>query len=180
MREDFASSHLTLPPTRAMLTIRDRTQADLDRCVGILRHVYDKDGYPVQGTAIAHHFLQHGVQRAWVAEQDGVIIGHAAIGVASDADVAIALWRKLYPGEPVAVLERLFVDPRCRGSGAATYLIKNAVQWSAQLVLFALVKDQVAIRLYDRLGWNRFGIVPYHFGDGQQMDAICLSSPIPA
>ncbi|KAK3638688.1 hypothetical protein LTR56_006695 [Elasticomyces elasticus] len=164
-----------------MLTIRDRTQADLDRCVEVLQHVYDKDGYPVQGTATAHHFLQHGVQRAWVAEQDGVIIGHAAIGIASDADVAVALWQKLHPGEPVAVLERLFVDPRCRGSGAATSLIKTAVQWSAQvhvqLVLFALVKDQVAIHLYDRLGWNRFGTVPFHFGDGQKMDAICLSSP---
>ncbi|KAK1074059.1 hypothetical protein LTR74_001306 [Friedmanniomyces endolithicus] len=157
---------------------------DLDSCVEVLCSVYAKDGYPVEGTSYAHRFLQDGLQRAWVAEQGNTIIGHVAIGNATEGDPAVILWRKLYPNEPIVVLERLFVDPRHRGSGAATGLIRAVEAWSRQegirLILFALSKDQVAIRLYGRLGWTRFGTVPFSYGDGQQMDAVCFCSPLSA
>ncbi|TKA78817.1 hypothetical protein B0A55_02245 [Friedmanniomyces simplex] len=164
-----------------MVTVRVRTGVDIDGCVEVLGRVYGLDGYPVQGTAHAHQFLQDGIQRAWIAEHRDKIIGHVAIGDATNDDAAVALWRGLYPNEPIAVLERLYVDPKHRGSGAATSLIQAAVAWSRQaqlrLVLYALIKDQAAIRLYGRLGWNRFGTVPFIYGDGQKMDAVCFSSP---
>ncbi|KAK0316491.1 hypothetical protein LTR01_000239 [Friedmanniomyces endolithicus] len=159
-----------------MVTVRLRTDVDLDSCVEVLCRVYAKDGYPVEGTSYAHRFLQDGLRRAWVAEHGDTIIGHVAIGNATERDPAVILWRKLYPDEPVVVLERLFVDPKHRGSGAATGLIRAVEAWSRQegirLILFALSKDQVAIRLYGRLGWTRFGTVPFSYGDGQQMDAV--------
>ena len=167
-----------------MVTVRLRTAIDLDSCVEVLCSVYAKDGYPVEGTSYAHRFLQDGLQRAWVAAHGNTIIGHVAIGNATEGDPAVILWRKLYPDEPIVVLERLFVDPRHRGSGAATGLIRAVEAWSRQegirLILFALAKDQVAIRLYGRLGWTRFGTVPFSYGDGQQMDAVCFCSPISA
>ncbi|KAK0252751.1 hypothetical protein B0A54_00364 [Friedmanniomyces endolithicus] len=136
-----------------MVTVRLRTDVDLDSCVEVLCRVYAKDGYPVEGTSYAHRFLQDGLRRAWVAEHGDTIIGHVAIGNATERDPAVILWRKLYPDEPVVVLERLFVDPKHRGSGAATGLIRAVEAWSRQegirLILFALSKDQVAIRLLD-------------------------------
>ncbi|KAK3114912.1 hypothetical protein LTR53_006286 [Teratosphaeriaceae sp. CCFEE 6253] len=164
-----------------MITVRGRTEADLEDCVKLLRRVYAQDGYPVQGVERAHGFLQRGIQRAWIAERDGHIVGHIAVAGATHDDVAAAEWMRLHPDEPCAILERLFIDPKHRGGGTAGALIAAAIGWSNQarveLVLFALVQAQTAIRLYERLGWIRFGTVPWTGSGGQTMDAVCFSSP---
>jgi len=165
-----------------MVTIRPRTAEDLDSCIEVLRHVYDKDGYPVQGTKTAKAFLtQAHTQQAWIAERDSQIIGHVAVSEASEKDVSVKLWRKRHPDVPIAVLERLFVDPEGRGGGVASKLMAATVDWARErqirLVLFGLIKDQGAIRLYERLGWVEFGKTEFRWGDGQSMEATCFASP---
>jgi GNAT superfamily N-acetyltransferase len=170
---------------RMMLTIRTRSNVDLDACVSVLEKVYDKDKYPVQGVSQAKQFLSgDSIQQAWVCEKDGHIVGHvAASRKMSKDDVSMALWTQQHPDDPnsTAVLERLFVDPDSRGLGVAGQLIEAAVAWSHEkhmrLVLFALEKDKVAARLYERLGWSHFGTTAYHYDDGKTMDALCFVSP---
>jgi GNAT superfamily N-acetyltransferase len=168
-----------------MSAIRSRSSSDLDACVAVLAKVYNKDKYPVQGVSEARSFLSGDcIQQAWVYENNGRVVGHvAASNKSPESDVSVALWMQMHLDEStaVAVLERLFVDPDSRGIGIAGKLIEAAVTWSQarnrRLVLFALEKDKVAARLYERLGWSHFGTTVYHYQDGQQMDALCFVSP---
>ncbi|KAK5125656.1 hypothetical protein LTR85_011930 [Meristemomyces frigidus] len=144
-----------------MVTIRPRTAADLDGCVDLIRLVYAHSGYLVQGTDNAKAFLSGGsIEQAWIAEHDDQIVGHVAVSKATEDDVSVALWRKQHPNDPIAMLERLFVHPEKLGGGIATQLIQTATARSREsgrrLVLFALIKDQAAIRLYERQGWTSF------------------------
>jgi len=167
-----------------MITIRIRTDDDLGACVEVLQRVYDATGYPVQGTDNASDFLSKGfIQEAWVAVNEDRIVGHISISTPDDSDVSVALWRVTYPDQPgIAVLGRLFVDPRHTRGGAAIQLLHTVEAWSKQtnvrLVLFALDKDQGAMRLYKRQHWVEFGTVPYHYGQDKEMPAVCFASPI--
>ena len=51
------------------------------------------------------------------------------------------------------------------------------------MVLFALVKDQGAMRLYARSGWVEFGRAMFAWRDGEgeggeaEMEAVCFAGP---
>lgn len=165
-----------------MPDIKIRTSDDLAGCIACLKRVYAKDHYPVQGVADAQAFLDgSGIQKAWIAQENSIIIAHLAVSEATDGDLSAAAWWQTHPGAKIAVLGRLFVDPDSRGSGVAAHLIDQAVAWASdqeiRLVLFALEKDRAAARLYERLGWTHFSTQTYHYGDGQHMDAFCFVSP---
>ncbi|KAF7187921.1 hypothetical protein HII31_10821 [Pseudocercospora fuligena] len=172
-----------MPPTRMSVTIRPRLDGDLAECIEVLKGVYEKDGYPVGVNGKYLPFLQSDlIERSWVAEMNDNIVGHVAIGKATNDDVAVALWRSQYPETGnIAVMERLFVDPKARGNGVAAKLIETAVDWgketSVRLVLFVLLKDKNATALYERLGWRQFGTTTFRYGDGEQMKALCFVSP---
>lgn len=46
-----------------------------------------------------------------------------------------------------------------------------------RLVLDVMAKDVSAIRLYQRLGWERLGVATHVYGDGRRTDAICFAAP---
>ncbi|KAI7426754.1 hypothetical protein KC364_g16594, partial [Hortaea werneckii] len=221
-------------PPRPTITIRPRRHPeDLLPLTQLLQTVYDRDAYPVQGTADAEAFLtQPSTLRAWVAETSsssssssseigeengerrGQIVGHIAVSRPREGDVAVKLWRELHQrrgaidggqeeeGEPIALLERLFIHPSFRNHGLASSLLGTAENWArsrtttlipttfpeeksspqddlqdspgqqqqqqnpkkqnkpkkaTRLLLFALAKDENAMRLYRRRGWEEFG-----------------------
>lgn len=83
------------------------------------------------------------------------------------------------------MLERLFVDPDARGQGLAAKLLHaasgEAEKRGLRVVLFALVKDEGAMRLYERVGWREFGRRMYVYLDGEgreaEMEAVCFVGP---
>ncbi|GAB7324058.1 hypothetical protein MBLNU13_g07450t1 [Cladosporium sp. NU13] len=118
------------------------------------------------------------------------ILGHVSLTSPSptSTDPAVTLWRSQHPSEPiagVAVLERLFVDPATRGQGLAAKLLQTASEEAGkrglQVVLFALVKDSGAMRLYERAGWREFGRRMFGYTDGEgaerEMEAVCFVGP---
>ncbi|KAI1306182.1 acyl-CoA N-acyltransferase [Xylaria venustula] len=108
-----------------MASIRPRRDEDLAACVEILKVVYLKSGYPVGGVDDALEVLRADNQ-AWVAEDNGIVIGHVAMNLPPKTSVNVALWLERYPHDAdVAVLSRLFVDPEKRGRGAATKLVRT-------------------------------------------------------
>ncbi|KAH9900208.1 acyl-CoA N-acyltransferase [Xylariomycetidae sp. FL2044] len=183
---------MTPTTTTTAIIIRPRTAHDLPACSAALAVVHKLNGYPVQGVDDAAAFLDTGDQ-AWVAvraeeeEEEGgggAVVGHIALEPAGD-DVATTLWRELHAdekGSRVAILGRLFVHPDGRRGGTATRLIQTAVEEGRRrglrLLILALVKDQDAIRLYRRLGWECYGTTVYRWGEGRQMDAECFASPV--
>ncbi|KAI2619715.1 acyl-CoA N-acyltransferase [Hypoxylon sp. NC1633] len=166
-----------------MATIRLRTDQDIAACLQVLDAVYEESGYPVGGVGDpALFFARDDV--AWVAEIDGIVTGHISLAIAGTDNVAVALWRRQHPDDTnIAVLGRLFVHPSSRKAGMASTLIDAAVQEARKrrrrLLMFALVKDQDAIRLYCKLGWQHFGSTIYKWGEGNEMAAECFAGPEP-
>ena len=195
------------------ITIRPRLPSDLPSCASLLARVYAKDSYPVQGVTHAIEFLTSSSTLAsWVAVEeagkssesalsaegespDQKILAHISLSLPShdSTDPAVVLWRsqsqnQVFP-ESVAVLERLFVAPSARGQGLAEKLIRTVAEAAGKkglrCVLFALVKDAGAMRLYERVGWKEFGREMYGYEDGEgtwrEMEAVCFVGPeIPA
>ena len=167
-----------------MALIRTRGDEDVDECVALLQRVHDKEGYP-RGTTNFKNFLTHAVADAWVAELDSKIVGHVAVSAARDSDFAVSTWRRVHTADSntISIVERLFVDPDARRAGTAAALLETAASngraSGQRLVLFALVANQAAIRLYRRLGWEEYGTGSWRFGENleKEMDAICFASP---
>lgn len=184
--------------TMSNLKIRPRQPSDLPSCASLLVRVYAKDRYPVQGVSRAEEFLSSPhLLEAWVAieskptttESDPSnenIIGHVCLTAPHDEhDPAVALWREQKREQPIAVLERLFVDPEARGRGLAEKLLRaagdEAAKRGVRAVLFALIKDPGAMRSYERVGWKEFarGMYDYddHEGQRREMEAVCYVAP---
>ncbi len=54
---------------------------------------------------------------------------------------------------------------------------RHAEEENLRLVLDVMTKDVAAIRLYERLGWQRLGTTTHTYGEGQQTEAVCFASP---
>ncbi|KAI0532548.1 acyl-CoA N-acyltransferase [Xylaria digitata] len=164
-----------------MASIRSRNDEDLPACVEIMKTVYQSSGYPVGGVDNALNELRTD-DRAWVAEDNSVIIGHIAMNRAREDYVNVALWLERYSKADIAVLARLFVHEKSRKRGAATKLIRTVEEEARskgqRLLILALVKDQDAIRLYRRLGWEHYATAVFRWGEGNKMDAECFVSPL--
>ncbi|KAI0455847.1 acyl-CoA N-acyltransferase [Xylaria acuta] len=166
-----------------MASIRRRGDGDLPACVKIIKAVYRDSGYPVGGVDKALEELRTDDQ-AWVAEDNGTIVGHVAMNEARESHANVALWLEKHPqATDIALLARLFVHPEARRRGAASMLVR-AVEEAARsegrrLLILALDKDQDAIRLYRRLGWEHYGATVFRWGEGNEMDAECFVSPFP-
>jgi hypothetical protein len=190
-------------PTPTNIRIRPRLPTDLPSCASLLARVYEKDRYPVQGVSHAIEFLSSpDALGSWVAAAEGSpepassnndnqveffsILAHISLSLPppTSTDPAVVLWRS-QNSQPVAVLERLFVDPAARGQGLAERLMRTVTEEAGKrglrCVLFALVKDGGAMRLYERVGWKEFGREMYGYEDGEgewrEMEAVCYVAP---
>jgi GNAT superfamily N-acetyltransferase len=143
------------------LKIRDATPADLVRIVELLQQLSlssevrerdPRDRAYAQAladiTAVPHN-------RVLVAEVDGDIVGTAELFVRPNLS---------HGGRPVAEIESVVVDERCRGRGIGEALVRFCIDaartagcFRVQLTSNATRKD--AHRFYERLGFN-----PSHTG----------------
>src|SRR5690349_17342941 len=102
-----------------MLTVRPRTDDDLEQCVLILEQVHRADAYPMFWPEDPAKWLSpRGMLGAWVAHHDGRVAGHIDLR-AADADASAAVWAGAtsLPPERLAAIGRFFVSPDCRGRG---------------------------------------------------------------
>ncbi len=159
--------------------IRSRRPEDLEAAAAALVTVHASDGYPVEGVADSLGWLSPaGLLKAWVAEVEGAIVGHAAID-SPPSDEAVSLWEKQHPEDKgsVVTLARVFVVPRARKHALGEALVRAAEDHARarglRLVLDVMAKDTAAIRLYERLGWRRFAETTHSFGEGGLTPAAC-------
>jgi GNAT superfamily N-acetyltransferase len=154
--------------------VRERRPEDLVACVAGLAAGYQVDGYPLNWPADPAGWLTPaGLLHAWVAEVDGVVVGHVGVQ-AGDR-----------PGE--AVVTRLFVVPAARRRSAATALMTAALGWAADrgLRLRLEIADGPragAIAFYERAGWRftHTTAAPFTDPDGGPVTLRHYEAPDPA
>lgn len=171
------------PTTPPGVLVRVRRDDDLAEAAAGLAVVHVTDGYPVEGVSDPVGWLSPaGMVGAWVAEVDGRVVGHVAVGRGGAGEVAVRMWVERSGADPdqVGVLARFFVVPEARGLAAGTALVEAATADArargVRLVLDVLTKDTAAIRLYRRLGWTELGPAVHRFASGE-VDALCFVSP---
>lgn len=159
--------------------VRTRQNDDLQPCADALVKVHATNGYPVEGVADPVGWLKPAnLVASWVAELDGVVVGHVVVTEPNSSDDAANLYDG--DGSPL-VLGRLFVAPEARGCSLAEQLTRAVMEYAAEsgrpLVLDVMDKDQAAIRLYERLGWRFLGTAEHDDGRGNKVSARCYAAP---
>lgn len=170
----------------AAIRVRRREEGDLDACVRVLAAVHDRDGYPVDWPAAPAAWLSGAAPlAAWVAESDGVVVGHVGLGAGSGSDAAPGLWsaREGAAAGATAVVGRLFVAPGARGHGIGALLMAAAVE-EARLrglhpVLDVVASDTAAAALYERLGWTLLATVEQRWGPDRRVAVRAYAAPRP-
>ncbi len=169
------------------VSIRPLRPADLPLVADLLVKVHAVDGYPVEGVADPTAWVSSpAVLRSWVAELDGVVVGHVAL-MAADGEDAARLIRERdrdrdesVADDELRALARLFVSPDARNRSVGRLLVRTVMDHAQgagqRLVLNVLHKDQAATRLYRRLGWRYLGDTDHRHDDGSA-PAACYTWP---
>lgn len=166
--------------------IRERRNDDIPALAPVLVAVHQRDGYPVEGVADPAAWLRlDRLIGALVAELNGQMVGHVAITQPDPADDAARMLHELdgTPLDHIAVVSRLFVDPAARGHQIGKRLMEAAMQLAQKnqrvAVLDVMVKDEAAIRTYERLGWVQIGEFSHMF-NGNSEPAVAYHNQGPS
>lgn len=86
------------------------------------------------------------------------------------------------PQDQLAVVARLFVSPRARGTGAGRLLMDAATAEAAARGLWPVLDVDTelaaAIALYESRGWTRAGTITIRFKDGNTLtEHVYLAPP---
>jgi GNAT superfamily N-acetyltransferase len=167
------------------MLVRERIDADLDDCVRLARVVHEVDRYPMFLRDDLRRFIEApDALAAWVAEQDGEIIGHVALRSRSSTTVvAMASEALELPADRLGVVARLLVSPEHRRHGIARSLLevacREAYSRGLRPILDVVTHQQAAIALYEKCGWTRAGQVTSRYGDDVVLDEFVYLGPRP-
>jgi len=142
--------------TRAVerLSVREAKSEDLEEIYRIETVCFGADAYD---TSLLLLYLNLSPDTFLVAEENGKIVGYV-----------IGLVRKWGEGHVVS----LAVHPKQRRKGVATALMKELLRRFSDKGLKAArlevrVSNEAAIKLYEKLGFKRVGIIERYYADGE-------------
>jgi GNAT superfamily N-acetyltransferase len=129
------------------------------------------DGYPPRSPDL---FTGPEVLAAWVAVEDGLVVGHLGLHeTGAEAVMALAGKATGRPAERLAVVARLLVAPTSRRRGLGRRLLSHAVNEAHRAdrwpVLDVAREFAAAHALYEACGWTRVGGVTFQFHDGDAL-----------
>ena len=170
----------------ALLSIRVRTDDDIDACAAIARTVRETDGYPafLPGDDFTSFITPSNALGAWVATLGPGIVGHVAVRTSSaPAAMEFAVSTLGVEAASLAFVSRLMVVPHARRRGVARELLRTAAASIHELgrvaVLDVLVADIAAIALYRAEGWMQLGVTQFTSRAGQAFDEVVFLAPVP-
>lgn len=125
--------------------VRDRHDVDIEELIALAGRVRASDGYPVYlpGDDLRRFLTKPEPISAWVADREGVIVGHVAL-TAKTSPPVMELVRGIERVDSVAFIARLLVDRGARRCGAGGRLLDRARREAvaANLVPMLDVVDQ--------------------------------------
>lgn len=164
--------------------IRNRSDADGSACLDLLLRVRARDGYPIDlpPEDVENFFVTEAEVAAWVAEQDGRIVGHVALHWAPDDPTLVAVQRAIgLPVPELFMVSRLFVDPEVRRAGVGRALLGHATRHAQSLgrqaVLDVGQRLLAAVALYESEGWRRVDELHLELGADKTLDLWVYVSP---
>jgi len=163
--------------------VRPRTDDDLDACVEMATIVRDLDGYPTRRPLDLREFLVvPDALGAWVAENQGHVVGHVALHRHSTPEVlAVASQALARPIDRLGVVARLLVSPESRREKVGQTLLNRASSEATSRglwpILDVVTTFDAAISLYESFGWERVGQVAFRFHDGGSVEEFVYVSP---
>ncbi|MEV0901379.1 GNAT family N-acetyltransferase [Actinoplanes sp. NPDC049802] len=164
--------------------IREKTAADTEACVALLRRVHARDGYPLYLPPDDEAgFLRPDHQRAaWVAEQGGRIVGHVALHCPREnPTLSAAAAATGLPVDRLALVARLFTAPEVRRQGLGRALLRHATARAPELgrraVLDVGQRLPTAVALYESEGWSRAGELRISLNESTVLDLWVYVSP---
>ena len=164
------------------MDIRPRTDSDLDSCADLAAVVRAADGYPPHLPDHLRQFVASpDALGAWVADDDGQIVGHVALNpTSSDEVIAFACEVLDRSAAVLGVVARLFVAPSRRGRGTGRRLLRAATEAAEARGLVPILDVGThftpAIALYEKHGWTRLGAVKVTFGE-RDLDEFVYMGP---
>jgi GNAT superfamily N-acetyltransferase len=168
------------------VVIRAKVEADAAGVLDLLLRVHATDGYPLHvSPEQVPVFLRSGHEVvAWVAEQDGRIVGHVALHWDSaDATLASAQRATSLPIEQFLMVARLFVAPELHGTGLGRNLLRHAAAQAQSLERRAVLNVAQAllpaVALYDAEGWTRVDALQLAVAPDTVLDLWVYVSPEP-
>lgn len=164
------------------VTIRPRRPDDLPACVAALGDTHRTSAYPtVWPKDPAAWLTPKDMLGAWVAEVDGAVVGHVALGEPKDRTVGTWAAATRRPLATVAEVTRLFVASTARGRSLGERLLVTAGAYARArgrtLVLGVLRESRAAIALYERLGWRRLSSMDFTLSNGMVTTMYCYVPP---
>ncbi|MBD8870446.1 GNAT family N-acetyltransferase [Nocardioides sp. MJB4] len=131
--------------------------------VRLLGEQQPSSGYPVRWPLpfpVEEFLVRDDEERAWVAEVDGRVVGHAAVGQVRDLGVREVL-RGATGGVGVAAISVLFVAVDLVGRGVGGRLLDEAVAFirgTGRLPVLDVVRTHgTAVEVYRHRGWQVVG-----------------------
>ncbi len=146
------------------VVVRERRAEDLPVLVEVLAAQQASSGYPVRWPLpipVRDFLVRPGEERAWVAERDGAVVGHAAVYRLSEQlrDPFVAALGT----DELAEVAVLFVAHDVVGTGVGGRLLDTAVDWivasGRRPVLDVVPTHARALDVYRHRGWQVVGEV---------------------
>jgi ribosomal protein S18 acetylase RimI-like enzyme len=165
------------------ICIRQRQPSDIPELISILTSVHNLTSYPVDGPSSfpARFDSKHSI-RTIVALHDSNLAGHAELQTTNSLNPKVVeLLTQRAPIDTYVALSTLFVDPKLQGKGVGARLMQHLLEWSREqgkkVVLIVLEKDQAAIRMYEKIGFERCMEYFYENIHGVNYRAFLYSAP---
>lgn len=177
--------------TRDVL-VRERASADVAALVALLAEQQGGSRYPLVWPLpfpVEDFIVRDGEIGAWVAELDGVVVGHVSVqdvggGVGAqgaDGLGPVRLWTAAHGcGEDeLGAVSALFVGAGARGTGVGRMLLEQAVETiracGRRPCLDVLARSAHARAFYTHLGWEDVGIFrPEWLPDDEDDQVACV------
>lgn len=168
-----------------LVKVRERAGDDLEACEHLALAVHQIDGYPPRLPGDLRSFIASPrALGAWVAEEDGQIVGHVALHPDSSLEVMELASRATdQPPEGLGVVARLLVAQthRRQGVGRALLDVARDAAHSAGLwpILDVATHFHGAIQLYEQTGWVFAGRVTVEIRGTEPLEELVYVGPAP-
>ena len=167
----------------SVAVIRSRRPSDVPVLVELLAAQQPASRYPYRWPLpmpVEDFLVRDAEEAAWVAEVDGAVVGHVAVGEVTGA--LGATFRRVTGCSSPAIVSVLFVAESEPGTGLGGWLLDTAVGWARARgrvpVLDVIPVHSSALAVYRHRGWIEVGRTRFEWLPDGEPDVVLMALPL--